>query len=39
MTGCPNCGSDDYACLDLMDDGMPDYGGQKRCEECGEEWQ
>jgi hypothetical protein len=37
-TGCPMCGSDDYDVLESSADGEPDYSGQKRCNECGEEW-
>jgi hypothetical protein len=35
---CPVCGSDDYVCLEEVGDGLPDYDGEKQCEECGEVW-
>lgn len=38
-TGCPACGSDDYECLEHLENGDPDYDGPKRCDECGEEWE
>lgn len=37
-TGCPACGSGDYTVEEFDDRGEPDYGGPKRCEECGEAW-
>ncbi len=35
---CPQCGSEDYIPLEFDGRGEPDFGGLKRCEECGEEW-
>lgn len=38
-TSCPSCGSDDYECLEWDQvTGLPDYDGEKQCQECQETW-